>query len=132
MTITGAQISAIMLGGSLGAVARFVLSTTINEKIAGNFPYGTLTVNVLGSFIMGFLAILLVDNFGLSPLARLTIFVGFLGAFTTFSTFSMETLNLIEEGLISRALLNMLVNVFLSVFAVWLGILLGRMISSNV
>lgn len=132
MTITGAQISAIMLGGSLGAIARFIVSTTINEKIAGNFPYGTLTVNVLGSFIMGFLAMWLVENFGLNPLARLAIFVGFLGAFTTFSTFSMETLNLIEEGLISRALLNMLVNVFLSVFAVWLGILLGRMISSSV
>lgn len=132
MTITAAQISVIMLGGSLGAVARFVLSTAINEKIAGNFPYGTLTVNVLGSFIMGFLAMWLVDTFGLNPLARLAIFVGFLGAFTTFSTFSMETLNLIDEGLISRALLNMLLNVFLSVFAVWLGVLLGRMISSNV
>jgi len=131
MAINSAQIVVIMLGGSLGAVMRFIVSTTINEKIAGNFPYGTLTVNVIGSFIMGFLAMWLVDNFGLNPLARLGVFVGFLGAFTTFSTFSMETLNLIEEGLISRALLNMLVNVFLSVFAVWLGVLLGEMISSN-
>lgn len=131
MTITASQISAIMLGGSLGALMRFIVSNAINERIPANFPFGTLTVNVLGSFLMGFLAMWLVENLGLNPLLRLAIFVGFLGAFTTFSTFSMETLNLIEEGLVSRALLNMLINVSLSIFAVWLGVLLGRMLGNN-
>lgn len=126
MVVTGAQISVIMLGGALGAAARFLVSGTITEKFAGTFPYGTLTVNVLGSFIMGLLAMWLVERMGLDPLWRLAIFVGFLGAFTTFSTFSMETLNLFEEGLELRALLNMFVNVSLSVTAVWLGVLLGK------
>ena len=131
MVINSSQVLVIMLGGGIGALMRFIVSTTINEKIGANFPYGTLTVNVLGSFLMGFLAMWLVENLDLNPLARLAIFVGFLGAFTTFSTFSMETLNLIEEGLVSRALLNMLVNVGFSVFAVWLGVLLGRLVSNN-
>ena len=131
MVSNSAQVLVIMLGGGIGALMRFIISTTINEKIGANFPFGTLTVNVLGSFLMGFLAMWLVENLDLNLLARLAIFVGFLGAFTTFSTFSMETLNLIEEGLVSRALLNMLVNVSFSVFAVWLGVLLGRLVSNN-
>ncbi|HIO97362.1 MAG TPA: fluoride efflux transporter CrcB [Leucothrix sp.] len=118
-----------MLGGGLGAIARYMLSTSINEKLASNFPYGTLIVNVIGSFLMGFLAMWLVEKLGLNPLLRLAIFVGFLGAFTTFSTFSMETLHLFEEGLAGRALLNMLVNVVLSVLAVWLGVLAGKLLA---
>ncbi len=129
LIIQGAQITAIFLGGGLGALARFFISTFVNDRVASNFPYGTLTVNVLGSFLMGFLAMWLVEKLGLNPLLRLAIFVGFLGAFTTFSTFSMETLNLFEEGLALRALLNMFVNVSLSVLAVWLGVLLGRAIA---
>ncbi len=128
MALSIAQVSIIMLGGALGALARFLLSTSITEKLGSGFPYGTLTVNVLGSFVMGFLAILLVERMGLDPLLRLGIFVGFLGAFTTFSTFSMETLNLFEQGLPLRALLNMFVSVTLSVLAVWLGVLLGKII----
>ena len=129
MVIQGAQITAIFLGGGLGALARFFVSTVVNERVGSNFPYGTLTVNVVGSFLMGFLAMWLVEKLGLNPLLRLAIFVGFLGAFTTFSTFSMETLNLFEEGLAGRALLNMVVNVTLSVLAVWLGAMLGKIIS---
>jgi len=126
MIITGAQVAVIMFGGALGAVARYVLSTTIMDKIGANFPYGTLLVNVLGSFLMGFLAMLLVERIGLDPLLRLGLFVGFLGAFTTFSTFSMETMNLFEQGYHVRALINMLVNVLFSVLAVWLGAILGN------
>jgi len=129
LLVTGAQISVIMLGGGLGAIARYMLSTCINEKLSSNFPYGTLTVNVIGSFLMGFLTMWLVEKLGLNPLLRLAVFVGFLGAFTTFSTFSMETLNLFEEGLAGRALLNMLVNVVLSVLAVWLGVLAGKLLA---
>ena len=126
MIITGTQVGVIMFGGALGAVARYVLSTTIMDKMGANFPYGTLLVNVLGSFLMGFLAMFLVERIGLDPLLRLGLFVGFLGAFTTFSTFSMETMNLFEQGYHVRALINMLVNVLFSVLAVWLGAILGN------
>jgi CrcB protein len=126
LTLTLSQALVIMLGGSLGALMRFVVSNSIAEKLGTSFPYGTLTVNVLGSFIMGFLAMLLAERMGFDSLLRLGLFVGFLGAFTTFSTFSMETLNLFEEGLAGRALLNMLMNVTLSVLAVWLGVMLGK------
>jgi len=122
------QILVIMLGGSLGALMRFIISSSVTEKIGSDFPYGTLTVNVLGSFAMGFLAMFLVERMGLDPLLRLGIFVGFLGAFTTFSTFSMETLNLFEQGESLRALVNMFISVSLSVLAVWLGVILGKQI----
>ena len=128
MALSLPQILVIMLGGSLGALMRFIVSSSITEKMGSNFPYGTLTVNVLGSFVMGFLAMLLVERMGLDPLLRLGIFVGFLGAFTTFSTFSMETLNLFEQGESLRALVNMFVSVVLSVLAVWLGVLAGKTI----
>jgi len=117
-----------MLGGSLGALMRFIISSSVTEKFGSDFPYGTLTVNVLGSFAMGFLAMFLVERMGLDPLLRLGIFVGFLGAFTTFSTFSMETLNLFEQGESLRALVNMFISVSLSVLAVWLGVILGKQI----
>ncbi len=117
-----------MLGGGMGALARYVVSAIVMEKTGGSFPYGTLTVNVLGSFAMGFLAMWLVERIGLDPLLRLAIFVGFLGAFTTFSTFSMETLNLFEQGQQFKALLNMLLNVSFSVLAVWFGALAGKSI----
>ena len=129
LTLSGSQALVIMLGGSLGALARYVLSSVVSEKLGSSFPYGTLSVNVIGSFLMGFLAIVLVERMGLDPLLRLGIFVGFLGAFTTFSTFSMETMNLFEQGLHMRALLNMIISVMLSVLAVWLGFIIGKTIS---
>ncbi len=129
LTLSGSQALVIMLGGSLGALARYVLSSVVTEKLGSSFPYGTLSVNVIGSFVMGFLAIVLVERMGLDPLLRLGIFVGFLGAFTTFSTFSMETMNLFEQGLHMRALFNMIISVMLSVLAVWLGFIIGKIIS---
>jgi len=128
-SISIAQALAIMFGGGLGALARYVVSGIVMQKMGASFPYGTLTVNILGSFVMGFLAMWLVERIGLDPLVRLAIFVGFLGAFTTFSTFSMETLNLFEQGQQFHALLNMLLNVSLSVLAVWLGALAGKSIT---
>lgn len=124
-----AQISVIMLGGGLGALVRFLLSTKVTEKFGSAFPYGTLSVNVIGSFVMGLLAMVLVERLALDPLLKLGVFVGFLGAFTTFSTFSMDTLNLFEQGNNLRAIANMFISVMLSVFAVWLGVIIGKSIS---
>ena len=129
MTISSTQIFAIMFGGSLGALMRYVISSMVNNRIGGEFPFGTLTVNIIGSFLMGFLAMWLVEHWSLNPLLRLAVFVGFLGAFTTFSTFSMETLNLFESGQSLRALLNMFINVTFTILAVWLGVFLGKAVS---
>ena len=129
MSNTLAQILVVMFGGAFGAVARFILSTKITEKYGNIFPYGTISVNVIGSFVMGLLAVIIVERFALDPLLKLGVFVGFLGAFTTFSTFSMDTLGLFEEGHHLSAISNMFLSVVLSVFAVWLGVLIGKAVS---
>ncbi len=116
----------IATGGALGAVMRYLVSTGIHSFLGRGFPYGTLTVNVLGSFMMGFLFIYLLERSSLGPEWRALILIGFLGAFTTFSTFSIETLNLIESGAMVRALANILVSVITCILATWLGVILGR------
>jgi len=126
LSITLGQILVIMSGGAFGALARFMLSTKIAEKYGSAFPYGTLSVNVIGSFLMGLLAMILVERLALDPLLKLGVFVGFLGAFTTFSTFSMDTLSLFEQGHHLRAITNMFVSVLFSVLAVWLGVFIGK------
>jgi len=120
------QLFAIAAGGALGAVARFVVSTGVYAWLGRDFPYGTLAVNVLGSLLMGVLTVLLIERLSLGPEWRAVILIGFLGAFTTFSTFSMETINLIEAGAYIKALMNALLSVVLCVIATWGGVLLGR------
>jgi len=129
LSINVSQLLVVMLGGAFGAAARFFMSIKVSEKFGTAFPYGTLSVNVLGSFLMGLLAIILVERLALDPLLKLGILVGFLGAFTTFSSFSMDTLGLFEQGNHLRAIINMFVSVILSVLAVWLGVMLGKLIS---
>lgn len=120
------NIMYIAVGGALGAVMRYLVSIGIHSVLGRGFPYGTLTVNVLGSFMMGFLFIYLIERSSLGPEWRALILIGFLGAFTTFSTFSIETLNLIENGAMARALANILVSVITCILATWLGVILGR------
>lgn len=122
------QLLAIAGGGAVGALMRFWVSGAVYNALGRAFPYGTLTVNVLGSFIMGVLSILMVERLASSPEARAFILVGFLGAFTTFSTFSIETVNLMGEGQYLRALLNVLISVVLCVVAAFLGVMLARQI----
>ncbi|VAX04952.1 Fluoride ion transporter CrcB [hydrothermal vent metagenome] len=122
------QVLAIAAGGALGAVLRFWMSNGVYALLGRGFPYGTLAVNVLGSLLMGFLFVLLIDKLSLGPNWRAALLIGLLGAFTTFSAFSMETLNLIEEGETMKALLNMLLSVLLCVGAAWVGVLAGRSI----
>jgi CrcB protein len=119
-------ILAIALGGAAGALGRYFVSRWVYGLLGTGFPYGTLTVNVLGSFIMGLLTILLLERLATDPELRGAILVGFLGAFTTFSTFSMETVSLIEDGLVARALTNMVLSVLACVLAAWFGLTLGR------
>jgi len=120
------QVLAIAAGGALGAVMRYWMSTAVYAAVGRNFPYGTLAVNVLGSLAMGVLFVLLVERLAADSIWRAALLVGLLGAFTTFSTFSIETLNLIEEGAYNRAMANIGLSVVLSLAAAWLGIKLGR------
>lgn len=120
------QAVAIATGGALGALLRFYASTAIYSILGRGFPYGTLFVNVSGSFIMGLCYVLFIDRLQISPELRSAVLIGVLGAFTTFSTFSIETLNLIENGELMKASLNILLSVVLCIVGAWLGVLLGR------
>jgi CrcB protein len=126
MAQSALQIFAIMLGGALGAALRYLVSNGIYAVLGREFPYGTLAVNSIGSFLMGLLTVLLVERAEIDPLFKLAVLVGFLGAFTTFSTFSMDTLSLINDGALGRAFLNMLSNVIVCVFATWLGMVIAK------
>jgi CrcB protein len=120
------QALAIALGGAAGALMRYWVSTAVYAWLGRGFPWGTLAVNVAGSLAMGVLYILLLERLTTGPEIRAFLLIGFLGAFTTFSTFSIETFNLIEQAETGKALLNMGVSVFVCVLAAWAGVILGR------
>ena len=116
----------IMLGGALGALSRYLLSNLVYDWLGRDFPYGTLTVNVVGSFLMGLLTIVIMQKSYIDPAIKLGLIVGFLGALTTFSTFSLDTLVLMQEGALLRALLNVFISVIVCVVAVWVGMVTGK------
>lgn len=120
------QIIAIAAGGAVGAVLRFWVSTGVYGLLGRGFPYGTLAVNVIGSWCMGLLFVLLVERSAVGPEWRAALMVGMLGAFTTFSTFSIETLNLMQEGALTKAFTNVAVSVVVCVGATWAGMVMGK------
>lgn len=120
------QLVAIAAGGAAGAILRFWVSTAVYAGLGRGFPFGTLAVNVIGSLVMGLLYVWLIERLVLDDIWRAGLLVGLLGAFTTFSTFSIETFNLIENGQALKAGLNMIVSVAACVVAAWGGVMLGR------
>lgn len=120
------QVLFIAAGGAIGSVFRYLVSTGIYILVGRAFPYGTLTVNVAGSMMIGVLYILFFERMDVSAEWRAGLIIGFLGGFTTFSSFSLETMNLIEAGEQLRALLNVLFNVSLCLLACWSGIVIAR------
>jgi len=120
------EILAIAVGGAVGAVARFAVVRSAHSIWGADFPWGVLIANTLGSFLVGLLSVLLVFKLDLPAELRAGILVGVLGAFTTFSTFSLDTLLLIEQGVLIKAAGNVLINVSLCLLFVWAGVLLAR------
>lgn len=120
------QVLFIAAGGAVGAVLRYWVSTAVYGWLGRGFPYGTLAVNVVGSLLMGFLFVVLVERAAMGAEWRAFVLVGLLGAFTTFSTFSIETLNLIEQAEHAKAFANALVSVFACVMAAFVGVVMAR------
>ena len=120
------QLIMIAAGGAAGSLMRFLLSSGVHRVVGRDFPYGTLSVNVIGSLLMGILYIVLIERASLGAEWRALLLVGFLGAFTTFSTFSIETLNLLENGELIKAGTNVFLSVFLCILAAWSGVIVGR------
>ncbi len=118
----------LALGGALGALSRYELSLWISNRWNQNFPLPTFIINVSGAFLLGFLNILFMDKMSLSPLWRLGIGVGFLGAFTTFSTFGFEVFTLIEKGSYATAASYTLLSIFVGFLGVALGVALARLL----
>jgi len=116
---------AVAVGGALGALARWQLAGIVQRALGGAFPWGTLVVNALGSFLLGFLFVWLLER-SASESLRLLLTVGFLGAFTTFSTFSLETVRLFEEQAWGWALGNAAAQLLLGIPLAWLGAQLAR------
>ena len=113
-------------GGFLGSIARFWLGSLIYSRFGTRFPYGTLVVNVTGCFAIGFIMIILTGRTEMSPAWRYLIPIGFIGGYTTFSTFSYETMMSFQEGAMLTGSLNILLSVIAGLIAVWLGMICGR------
>ena len=118
----------IAIGGAFGAVLRYGASLSVYSLLGRGFPYGTLFVNVSGSLLMGLLSVIMLERFNIDSEWRAAVLVGVLGSFTTFSTFSIETLNLLEQGDVMRATANIVLSVLVCLAAVWFGVLIGRQI----
>ncbi|NWF39266.1 fluoride efflux transporter CrcB [Mariprofundus sp. NF] len=121
-----AQLVAVAIGGAAGAVMRWLMASGIQRMAGGPFPWGTFAVNAIGSFLLGFLFVWLIERSTVSELVRLALTVGFLGAFTTFSTYSLESIRLLQEGALALALGNVIGQVVVCLTLTWLGIQLAR------
>ncbi len=113
------------VGGFLGAIARYMLGAYIGSRYGVRFPYGTFVINVSGSFLVGFILTLL-SRTTASPYWRYLIPIGFIGAYTTFSTFEYETLRAVQDGQAITGLLNVALSVIVGFAAVWAGAAIGR------
>lgn len=114
--------------GTLGCVARFCLSSRVYAWMGRDFPYGTFAVNIIGAFFIGFVMEFSLASTLISQELRIGLTIGFMGGLTTFSTFSFETVKLLEDGQFMVALYNVLLNVLVCLLLTWLGIHAARSI----
>ena len=115
------KVLAVGIGGFLGSISRYMLATWIHKIWEHPYPYGTFTVNILGCLLIGFLAGLSQTREIFHPQVRLLVFVGFLGAFTTFSAFGHETFALFTDGRVRAAVANIVLSIAIGLISVWLG-----------
>jgi len=118
----------IGVAGLLGTLARYGLSGVVARRFGETFPAGTLVVNVTGCFFAGALAYLLQERFVVNPEMRIAAMIGFLGGFTTFSSFGLQTFTLLRDGELGLATINVVVSNVLGLFAVWAGYMLARLL----
>ncbi len=116
----------LAVGGAFGAVSRYLVQGWVQDLAGGRFPWGTLAVNISGSFALGLVFALAMDRAILSPEVRVPLMVGFIGSYTTFSTLMLESWTLVEEGDIAHMLFNLAGSVVIGLIAVVAGLALGR------
>jgi len=121
-------VALVGLGGALGAIARYLVGVWFVERWGTGFPYGTLLINVSGCFLIGLFLTLSAERFDLHEAWRFLVPIGFIGAYTTFSTYAYETVRLVAGGALARALLYVAVSTVVGYGAVLLGILAARRI----
>jgi CrcB protein len=126
------QILYISIAGLLGTLSRYGLSGLTQRLTGAGFPYGTLLVNVLGSLAIGFIMQLGLSTALIPRSLRIAATIGFMGAFTTFSTFSYETVSYIQDGAWLLAALNVVINITLCISATILGMALGRITAGGI
>jgi fluoride exporter len=122
------KIVLVAVGGSIGAITRYLVSNWAAERFGAGFPYGTLIVNVIGCFIIGAFMTVTTERLIVSPYWRLLVTVGFVGGLTTFSSFSYETFRLLEDADLMVSFYNIGLNLILGFFATWLGISAARLV----
>jgi CrcB protein len=120
------MIWSVALGGALGSVARFLLGAAVQQRAGTTFPVGTLLINITGSLVLGFVLRFALSTPAITPDIRLFLTTGFCGGYTTFSTFSYETLALIEENELGRALTYVVLSVTLGLIGTYCGVLAAR------
>ncbi|MGA2186023.1 MAG: fluoride efflux transporter CrcB [Bryobacteraceae bacterium] len=116
----------VLAGGGVGSLARYVASTAIMQRFGGAFPLGTFVINITGSFLIGLLMTLFTERLDWSPTWRLLLVTGFLGGYTTFSSFEYESLQALRQGAKWMGLFNLVGSVVAGYIAVWLGALLAE------
>lgn len=119
---------AIAVAGALGALVRYWLDGVVSRRTGGGFPWGTFAVNVTGSFLLGLVFTLLTQRYHVDPWLRSGVTIGFLGAYTTFSTLSLETYRLFEDGATGLAALNAVGSLAAGLAALYVGVVLGRVV----
>jgi fluoride exporter len=119
----------IALGGSAGAIARYVLGSYVGNRAGSLFPYGTMIINLSGSFVIGLVMTLIAEHSNVNRNVLYLVAIGFIGAYTTFSTFEFETLRLVQDGQFIAGLTNVAVSVVIGFAMVWLGVVAGRMLA---
>lgn len=124
----------VAIGGAIGSMARYGVGGLVSEKIGDSFPWGTILINITGSFVIGFLGAITSAEGKMTPQSRIfatqLLITGVCGGYTTFSSFSLQTLNLLRDREWLYAGGNVIISVFACMIAVWLGYILGSVVNS--